>query len=105
MNVNPKVGKRLNDIMLTAMNRDIEGYTTASELLEAIENYTIDGRIRTILNDCHLNHPDKIDSLRSLSATYPRNSRVHLNIGEFYNRIGYYQEAIEVFKEGIELNP
>jgi len=106
MDINPEVDVRLNDIVLTAMNRDIEKrYKTVSELLEAIENYRIAEPIRNILNDDNLNHVQKIDSLHSLSATYPGNPRIHLNIGELYNRNRHYQKAIDTFEEGITLNP
>lgn len=106
MDINPEVDARLNDIVLTAMNRDIEKrYKTVSELLEAIENCMIEEPIRNILNDDNLNHVQKIDSLHSLSATYPGNPRIYLNIGELYNRNRRYQKAIEAFEEGIKLNP
>lgn len=106
MDINPKVDERLNNIILTAMNRDIKKrYKTATELLEAINDYMIDKHIKEILDNDNLSYFDKVNSLDSLTATYSDNPKIYLNIGEFYNRNYQYQKAIEVFEKGIELDP
>ena len=106
MDINSKVDERLNDIILTAMNRDIEiRYKTAADLLEAINDYMIDKHIKEILDNDNLSYFEKVNSLDNLITTYSDNPKVYLNIGEFYNRNDQYQKAIEVFEEGIKLDP
>ena len=106
MDMNPKVDERLNNIILTAMNRDIKKrYKTASELLEAINDYIINKHIKEILDNDNLSFFEKVNSLDNLTATYSENPKIYLNIGEFYNRNYQYQKAIEVFGKGMELDP
>lgn len=106
MDMNAKVDERLNNIILTAMNRDIKKrYKTASELLEAINDYIINKHIKEILDNDNLSFFEKVNSLENLTATYSENPKIYLNIGEFYNRNYQYQKAIEVFGKGMELDP
>lgn len=116
MEVNPEIDLKLNDIILTAMNRDIKKrYNTAVELLDAIKKYKkgieledeeISKNIAEIqvlirINKIH----DAEKRLNKLLETYPHSSKVYLNFGEFYNRCQRYRDAIKIFEKGIECNP
>ena len=36
---------------------------------------------------------------------HPGSPRIYLNIGEFYNKCGGYEKAVEAFKKGLEVDP
>jgi serine/threonine protein kinase len=112
--VKPEIDEKLGRIILKAMSRDVnKRYQTAAELLKAIKDYekSIDEEnvIRLLSSAWDLFHFDKIkkveNELRQLVKKYPQSPRAYQGLGEFYNRCQRYQNAIKVFKQGIEINP
>ena len=114
MEVNPQIDSKLNNMILTAMNRDIKKrYNTAVELLDAIKKYKTDIEeeeiSKTIAEIQGLIRYNKIHDaekrFNTLLETYPHSSQVYLNFGEFYNRSQRYRDALKIFEKGIEGNP
>ena len=59
--------------------------------------------IQELISSNKINEAEKL--LIQLSKSYPENSKVYLNLGEFYNKCQRYNDAIRTFQRGIEINP
>ena len=114
--VNPDIDKRLNKIILKAIDKKVnKRYTDAEDLLKAIKAFRQgidedDEYISKCISEAHeLFRSDKLkeaeNRLRKLKKQYSQNPKSYMGLGEFYNRCQRYQEAISIFKKGIEVDP
>ena len=114
MEVNPKIDSKLNNMILTAMNRDIKKrYNTAVELLDAIKKYKTDSEeeeiskniaeIHELIRYNKIHYAEK--RFNKLLESYPHSTQVYLYFGEFYNKCQRYRDATKIFEKGIEVNP
>jgi len=105
---------QVQKILRKSLKRNpLERYKTATEMLkdlkeyirggdEAVENEI--GMIQPLLHD-----PTRVplaeSKLRELLERFPDSARIYLHLGEFYNRQGNYNKAVQMLTDGIEKDP
>lgn len=107
------VPKRLQEIISKSLKKAPDKrYKAAGEMLKDLERYlrgddSLDkeiGEIQQLLND-----PTKSSvaeqKMAQLLRKYPESARAYLLFGEFYNKIGNYNKAIEMFNQGAQKEP
>ncbi len=112
------VPTRLQTVIEKALRKDPrERYQTAEEMLQDLtsirekpEKTSLEERIeREIVSVLH-RFPDPSQSnivektLTQILKEHPEFPVVYLKVGEFYNKRGRYNEAINIFKRGLELD-
>lgn len=107
------VPERLRRIVAKALQRNPAlRYQNASEMLAALEQLTLSedqllDQTLAAWQSCVLT-PELIqeitDQLPVLLSQYPASSKLYQFIGEFYNKCGQYDKALEAFRSGISLS-
>jgi serine/threonine protein kinase len=106
--INSEIDESLNSIIIKSLNKDLKKrYQSALEFLHAIERYE-KGSDYDIEEAWGLFKQGKfVDSEKKFLHIFnsdPNNSKVYLNLGEFYNKCQRNKEAISIYKKGIEKN-
>lgn len=108
---NIDIAPKLKNIISKALKSDpTKRYKTANELLQDIiainkkDEYIVEmeiGKINQFLYD-----PAKAfiaeKQLKGIMKKFPDSPLIYLKLGEFYNKWGDYDKALEIFKKGIE---
>lgn len=107
------VPAKLRRILEKTLQRDPrERYQNVDEVLKELnklakdDDKEIDKAINEIQLLCDTGQIEEAEiRFKELLRKYPESSRVYLNIGEFYNKCGSYEKAVNTFKKGLEIDP
>ena len=116
MELNSKVDKRLNSIILKAMHAEIDKrYKSVDEFHKAITLYEKGENPQTIHGDDEIEEAlgyftsDRLSEAEKefikLVDKYPENPRVFLILGEIYSRCHKFSDAIKTYNKGLKLHP
>lgn len=112
--IRPEIPTILSDIISRSIEKDSgRRYSSAQEMYNALEHFDRkeDEEVERELK----NIQEIISSqgatgtaetkLRDLAEKYPRNATVYLHLGEFYNSCQKHEDAIIVFRRGLDFDP
>jgi serine/threonine protein kinase len=111
-----KIPDNIKKIILKSMEKDpLKRYKTADQIFdelnnckEEIENTGMsDKELKDIIELLHqpLKSSKGKMELKKMLKKFPESTELTLEAGEFYNRIGESESALEIFQKGIEFDP
>ncbi|MDD5017784.1 MAG: protein kinase [Eubacteriales bacterium] len=111
---NDKIPPELEKIIVKSLQRNPnERYEHVEEILEDINRLSSPDKeeIEKAIAQIHqlvdkAVQPDQAEAqFKEILKDCPDSSRIYLNIGEFFNKCGSYDKAIDSFKKGLEIDP
>ncbi len=104
--VRPEVPRHLSELVLGALRKDpAQRFGSAEEMAAALlGGDRLQERLRAarrLLISAETSRQAETQ-LRKIATDFPEDPRSHQALGEFYNRMQHYAEAIETFRHGLE---